>query len=107
MAVKGLYMGEAAVLDRALATPDEGTLPRSSDGRARLLVWGSWTAGLVSSLTLVLLKRAELPDVRGLEVGACPHGSSGPLLELAVEPGQHPPGAPAAADLPRFARALA
>jgi hypothetical protein len=61
MAVKSLGTGEAAVLDPALATPDDDTLLRSSDSGARLLVWGSWTAGLVSSLTVVLLNARNFP----------------------------------------------
>ena len=61
MAVKGLYTDEAALLDRAPATLDEGNLVRSSDRRARLFVWGSWTAGLVSSFILVLSNARNFP----------------------------------------------
>jgi hypothetical protein len=61
LAVKDLSSGEAAVLEPALATPDEGTQLRSSDGRARLFVWGSWTAGLVSSFIVVLSNARNFP----------------------------------------------
>jgi hypothetical protein len=50
-----------SALDQAVAVPEKATPLRSSDGRARLFVWASWTVGLVSSLVLVLSNARDFP----------------------------------------------
>ena len=62
MAVEGLSGGDTAVLDEAPVTSDwpvsARTPTRPADARARLFVWGSWTAMFGSTLGLVLARKS-------------------------------------------------
>jgi hypothetical protein len=53
--------GEAAVLDRALDTPDQAAPLLVSDGRARLFVWSAWTAMFSTTLALVVVNARNIP----------------------------------------------